>query len=96
MNICQYVRHFDDVITVEYADLVLHPQDVQKRLTDFIGWKVHRPFEQFHTAVPANFRTTALNGLRRWMLALSTGGNTPGTATASVTCCRRCPSCLPA
>ena len=61
----QYVRHFDDVITVEYADLVLHPQDVQKRLTDFIGWKVHRPFEQFHTAVPANFRTTALNGLRR-------------------------------
>jgi hypothetical protein len=22
----QYVRHFDDVITVEYADLVLHPR----------------------------------------------------------------------
>lgn len=59
-----YAQQFADVVTVEYEDLVCRPAEVQRVLTEFIGWRVHRPFEQFHSAVPRGFRTLNLNGLR--------------------------------
>ncbi len=55
----------DDVLALRYEDLVRHPLLVQNRLTDFIGWTVHHPFEEFHTAVPGRFDTRALNGVRK-------------------------------
>jgi len=66
----QYARQFDDVAVVKFEELVINPDTVQKRLTDFIGWHVHHPFSEFHTAVPPEWqelKPTAslnLNGLR--------------------------------
>ncbi len=60
----RYAQQFDDVLTVEYEDLVCRPAEVQHRLTDFIGWHVHLPFDQFHTNVPREFVQVHLNGLR--------------------------------
>jgi hypothetical protein len=60
----RYAQQFDDVLTVEYQDLVCHPAEVQRRLTEFIGWQVHLPFDQFHTAVPPDFDRRPLNGVR--------------------------------
>jgi hypothetical protein len=60
----RYAQQFDDVLTVEYQDLVCHPDEVQRRLTDFIGWRVHMPFDQFYKAVPRDFDQRPLNGLR--------------------------------
>jgi hypothetical protein len=68
----RYAQQFDDVVTVEYADLVCHPAKVQRRLTEAIGWHVHLPFDQFHTAASPDFHggtgttpeSSPLNGLR--------------------------------
>lgn len=66
----QYARQFDDVIPVEYQDLVSRSTDVQRALTEFIGWHVDLPFDQFHTAASPDFRggchgdPSPLNGLR--------------------------------
>jgi hypothetical protein len=60
----RYAQQFDDVMTVEYQDIVCQPALVQKRLEEFIGWHVHLPFERFHDAVPPAFERTNLNGLR--------------------------------
>jgi Sulfotransferase family len=60
----RYAQQFDDVVTVEYEDMVCHPGEVQRRLTEFIGWHVHLPFDQFHTAVASDFEQVNLNGLR--------------------------------
>jgi hypothetical protein len=60
----RYAQQFDDVLTVEYQDVVSNPGAVQRRLTEFIGWDVHLPFDQYHTAAPPNFDQRALNGLR--------------------------------
>ena len=60
----RYVRQFDDVITVEYRDLVERVLDVQQRLTAFIGRSPARRFDEYQSAVPANFDTLALNGVR--------------------------------
>jgi hypothetical protein len=62
-HVC-YAQQFADVTTVEYQDLVCRPALVQASLTEFIGWHVHLPFDQFHTAVPSGFVTDHLNGLR--------------------------------
>jgi hypothetical protein len=64
---CEHVRYaqqFDDVLTVEYRDLVLQPAQVERSLTEFIGWHVHSPFDQFHTVASPDFDSGALNGLR--------------------------------
>lgn len=60
----RYAQQFEDVLTVEYRDIVCQPAEVQRGLTEFIGWHVHLPFDQYLTAVPPNFVQTHLNGLR--------------------------------
>jgi hypothetical protein len=60
----RYVRHASDVVVVEYGDLVRRPHDVQERLVRAIGEDPDVPFDAFAEAVPAGFRTRALNGVR--------------------------------
>jgi len=62
-HVC-HAQQFDDVLTVQYQDLVCRPAEVQRRLTEFIGWDVHLPFDQYLTAVPPDFEQIHLNGLR--------------------------------
>lgn len=59
-----YQRQRDDVMVVEYRDLVEQPNDVQARIAGFVGCEIGRPFDQFHSDVPSNFDTRALNGVR--------------------------------
>ena len=59
-----YARGFDDVIVVEYRDLVLEPQKVQGQLAAAIGIEPERAFADFHQSVPGEFNTLALNGVR--------------------------------
>jgi hypothetical protein len=60
----RYAQQFDDVLGVEYQDVISRPAEVQRRLTEFVGWHVHLPFDRFHTAVASDFDQRALNGLR--------------------------------
>lgn len=60
----EYVRRFADVIVVEYRDLVLNPQKVQRQIFEAIGLAPERDFADFHDAVPREFQTVALNGVR--------------------------------
>jgi hypothetical protein len=60
----QHVTASEDAVVVKYEDLVRRPDEVQGRLTQFIGWNCTCPFDQFHTRVPANFDVRFLNGLR--------------------------------
>ncbi len=60
----RYVQQADDVVTIEYEDLVCNPAEVQGRLAEFIGWHSHLPFDQFHTAASPDFAADNLNGLR--------------------------------
>jgi hypothetical protein len=61
----RYARQFDGVVVVKFEDLVRDPGDVQRRLTDFVGWTVRIPFDQFHAHASPEFRFgDALNGLR--------------------------------
>ena len=60
----QYNLRFDDVILVEYRDVVERPQLVQERLAAFIGVPPQGRFDDYLCAVPANFDTRALNGVR--------------------------------
>jgi hypothetical protein len=60
----RYARAFDDVSIVEYRDLVLEPQKVQAQLGRMIGIEAERGFAEFHEAVPGDFNTLALNGVR--------------------------------
>lgn len=60
----QYVRQFQDVILVEYRDLVENPNRVQEQLAAFIGCASRTRFDQFLGAVPEHFDTRALNGVR--------------------------------
>jgi hypothetical protein len=59
-----YNRQFDDVLVVEYRDLVERPAVVQQCLAEFVGHAPSLSFDRFHEAVPAGFDLTALNGLR--------------------------------
>ena len=62
----RYAQQFEDVITVEYKNLVNNPHETERQLTDFIGWDVRLPFAEFHTRASPDFGFTyALNGLRR-------------------------------
>jgi hypothetical protein len=64
---CEHIRYaqkLEDVLTVEYRDLVSQPAQVERRLMEFIGWRVHLPFEQFHTKASPDFDSKALNGVR--------------------------------
>jgi hypothetical protein len=66
----RYAQQFEDVVTVEYEELIRRPTVVQRRLAEFIGWKVHLPFERFHTQASPSFhggvrdRLSPLNGIR--------------------------------
>ncbi len=66
----RYAQQFGDVVTVEYEDLIQHPAEIQRRLTEFVGWHVHLPFDQFHTKASPEFHggvntnLSPLNGLR--------------------------------
>ncbi len=60
----QYVRRFDDVVIVEYRDLVVQTQKIQQQLADAIGIEPQRGFADFHEAVPGEFNAVALNGIR--------------------------------
>lgn len=59
-----YASQFPDTMVVRYEDVVAVPQEVEKQLREFIGWKWKRPIESFHEAVPEKFETVPLNGLR--------------------------------
>ena len=59
-----YAKSCDDAIAVEYAELVSHPAEVERRLSDQIGWKLKEQFTNFHAALPKDFNTVGLNGLR--------------------------------
>lgn len=60
----QYARLCDDVICVEYAELASRPAQVERMLNDEIGWTVTERFTNFHKALPKDFNTVGLNGLR--------------------------------
>jgi hypothetical protein len=61
----RYVQRSGDAMTVRYEDLVSRPAQTQRGLTEFIGWNVHLPIEQFHTQASPEFKDTfALNGVR--------------------------------
>jgi hypothetical protein len=60
----RYAQQFDDALSVKYRDLVCDPNAVQKSLTEFVGWHVRLPFDQYHTAIPRFFDFHHLNGLR--------------------------------
>ena len=61
----QWACNEPDVTVIRYEDLISDPNTAQQQLADFIGWEVKHPFAEFHTAVPDNFRTIALNGVRK-------------------------------
>jgi len=58
----RYARRFEDTMIVEFADLVSDPHGVQKRLSEYAGCAVERPFDQFHLV--ASKDRIALNGIR--------------------------------
>jgi hypothetical protein len=60
----RYNLQFDDVATVEYRELVERPQEVQAQLAAFLGCPPEGQFDQYLAAVPDDFDTTALNGVR--------------------------------
>jgi len=60
----RYVRQADDVLTIDYAELVQNPKAIQQRLVAAIGEVPAGAFDEFSSRVPSGFRTTALNGLR--------------------------------
>jgi len=60
----RYVRTFDDIVVVEYGDLVLDLPKVQQDLEAATGLKPDRPFADYHNAVPGRFDVGALNGVR--------------------------------
>jgi len=60
----QYNLRFDDVVTVEYRDLIERPQTIQQRLAGFIGIEPEGRFDDYLARVPSDFDTTALNGVR--------------------------------
>jgi hypothetical protein len=60
----QYNLQFDDVITVEYREVIEQPQQVQERLSSFIGSSPKASFDEYLSSVPSDFDTTALNGVR--------------------------------
>ena len=60
----QYARQFADVTVVEYRDLVERPEHVASQLAQFTGCELQDGFTKFHSAVPENFDTRALNGVR--------------------------------
>jgi len=53
-----------DVLSVSYEDLIQKTHEVQRHIQTLTGWKVVRPFEDFHKYVPQGFDGRALNGLR--------------------------------
>jgi hypothetical protein len=60
----RYNVQFDDVITVEYRDLVESPQKVQEQLAAFLGTAPEGRFDDYLARVPGDFDTRALNGVR--------------------------------
>jgi hypothetical protein len=60
----EHQRRHEDVMLVEYRDLVERPTDVQARLTTFTGCEIRQRFDDFHASVPKGFDTRALNGVR--------------------------------
>jgi hypothetical protein len=59
-----YNQQFDDVIVVEYRDLVERPLVLQERLSSFIGSAPDKRFDAYLESVPGDFDTRALNGVR--------------------------------
>jgi hypothetical protein len=60
----EYQRQFSDVMLVEYRDLIEKPLEVQQQLASFTGCRIEQRFDAFHAAVPKDFDTRALNGVR--------------------------------
>jgi len=60
----RYQRRFPDVMVVDYQETIDDPQGVQDRLVAFTGASSRARFDEFHSAVPAEFDTRALNGVR--------------------------------
>jgi len=61
-----YVKSGHDAIVVEFADLVTRPAMVQAQFVKLTGSTPAIPFDQFATAIPADFETKALNGVREF------------------------------
>jgi hypothetical protein len=59
-----WARTAPDVLPVRFEDLIRRPAEVERRMSDFIGWELRRPFAEFHLNVPRRFQTRALNGVR--------------------------------
>ncbi|OYP33008.1 hypothetical protein CGZ80_19155 [Rhodopirellula sp. MGV] len=60
----EYASQADDAITVDYRELVTECDEVEKRLTNFIGWKISSPFSSFHQSDKTTLETRAMNGVR--------------------------------
>jgi hypothetical protein len=60
----RYNLQFADVTLVEYRDVIERPLHVQEQLASFIGCPPEGRFDQYLSSVPADFDTTALNGVR--------------------------------
>lgn len=60
----EYARQGEDTTVVKYESLVQQPAAVEEQLREFIGWTMHCPFDRFHEAIPREFDTAALNGVR--------------------------------
>jgi hypothetical protein len=53
-----------DVLVIKYEDLVADVPAIQKRIDNFTGEKMSRPFGEFHQNKKEEFDATALNGIR--------------------------------
>lgn len=60
----RYQRTFPDVLVIDYQETIDDAQGVQDRLVAFTGCPATSRFDEFHNAVPADFDTRALNGVR--------------------------------
>jgi hypothetical protein len=60
----RYVRTSPDVLIVDYRELVENPQEIQRRLVEVVGQPPSAPLDSYTEAVPAGFKTNALNGVR--------------------------------
>jgi len=68
-GLMQRYKHDNDVTLVRYEDLITQPAEVQRILTDAIGWRVIHPFTNFNeiaaqTVARDSMTEGALGGLR--------------------------------
>lgn len=63
-NYCRAYRDDPEVLFIRYEDFTADVPAMQKRIEEFTGEKMYRPFEDFHTTGGKGFDTRPLNGVR--------------------------------